>query len=717
MSHTDPAALYVETLKERARAFVGELSIYARVARSYPTSHPFVLAAAEKVLARLEPLTSHEENFRLGVSRSGFSVAGSPLVIKQQAVANYAAQLSAIGIVTLTFAPDLQPDELYRFAILTARPRQEIWDEGGITQSLIDAGIAGIETREIDTSELHLSEVVTTTSGTDTSGVWERLAERLSDPKFPATIDIFTQLLAATPAELAQNISQVADGLEEWTREALLQGLTSAISPLFPAGILTAAGRDLFRKMITFVRNLSPALRQDFVKTFLRTWGVEAEFKDDLFGTVGAETVSGVLDALLAQGGEAPSLFLQLMHRLADISSEKVAPAQDLQSAQDRGDLQTLFRKAEFERYLPKAYHGALAAIVGEQTLPEEVSRELAEECVALQEDPLDAKMVQVIDQIVSILPKVELGGGVRQHLAELALKFIRTNEFAELPKLYPLIKGASESAESGGGEDPFGAQFVMEVLDAAVLFGRQRYPQLRELVAAVGRPFVVPLIERLALAERRTLRRFYFDCLTDLGGLVREPALERLTDRRWFLVRNLIILLRAFPDLEVQRAVRKLVDHPHPKVHTEALKSLVRYNSPGAESLLVQELESKDPARLLAAVQLAELSPTPPIMQRLLAFLSDSGIGAYNLTLKRAVVTTLAAIGDLRVLPYLEKLLRSRNLLHPAKHRDLKAEIVRSLSRYPAAAARLLADEFGGQRLPSSSSTATMDQEWGGPA
>lgn len=720
MRNTDPAALYLHALKEKARAFVSELSIYARVARAYPTSHPFVESAAERVLSRLAPLTSHEENFRLGVSRNAFSVAGSTLEIRQTAVTAYATQLAALGVITLSFSPDVTADELYRFALLTARPRQEIWDEGGIVRAMSDADIAGIEARELDTDELHLTEGVTSTLGSDPSGLWARLAERLSDRNFPSTIDLFAQLLAASPEEAARVASSAAAGLDQWSRDALLQGLVTAVTPLFPAGILTAGGRELFRKMVSFVGTLSPGLRRDFVVSFLRASGVEAELKEDLFGTVGPETVSALLDTLLEEDGDAPSLFLQLMQRLTDIAGQSPGPAEAIDAAQSRGDLQVLFKKAEFERYLPRAYHGALAAIVGEHRLPDEVSRELAHECRALKEDSLDAEMARVIDQIMGILPAQQLGGGVRRHLAELAVRFLRGNDFASLVTLYPLIKAASEADEAHTDEEPaFGSDFVLEVLDGAALFGRERFPQLRDLISAVGRPFVVPLIERLALAEHRTLRRFYFDCLTELGTLVRQPALERLQDRRWFVVRNLIILLRAFPDLEVQRAVRKLVDHPHPRVHIEALKSLVRYRSPGAEALLVQELESKDPVRLLAAVQLAELNPTQPVIQRLLAFLGESGIGAYNLTLKRAVVTTLAAIGDLRVLPYLEKLLRSRNLLHPAKHRDLKEEIVRSLSRYPAAAARRLAEEFapGGRiKLPDSNAAAAMEHEWGGP-
>jgi hypothetical protein len=56
---------------------------------------------------------------------------------------------------------------------------------------------------------------------------------------------------------------------------------------------------------------------------------------------------------------------------------------------------------------------------------------------------------------------------------------------------------------------------------------------------------------------------------------------------------------------------------------------------------------------------------------------------------LQRTVIRTLATIADPVALARLEALLERKSLLHPVLHRRLKAEIVRSLPKYP-----------GGERL-----------------
>ena len=52
---------------------------------------------------------------------------------------------------------------------------------------------------------------------------------------------------------------------------------------------------------------------------------------------------------------------------------------------------------------------------------------------------------------------------------------------------------------------------FVQEILDAASLLGREKFPDIRSIISIVGQPFVVPLMERLFAEENRSLRRFWF--------------------------------------------------------------------------------------------------------------------------------------------------------------------------------------------------------------
>jgi HEAT repeat protein len=255
-----------------------------------------------------------------------------------------------------------------------------------------------------------------------------------------------------------------------------------------------------------------------------------------------------------------------------------------------------------------------------------------------------------------------------------------------------------------------FDPGFIQEILDAATVLGRDKFQDIRSIIITIGAPFVVPLMERLFIEENRSLRRFWFDCLSDLGEMTRNAALERINDERWFVIRNLTIILRAFNDQEVQRQVRRLINHPHPKVCKEAMKNLLSYGDQAAEKLLLQDLEGKDAERKLMAVQVAEISSNPAVVDRLLAIVDSGGVRDYGLEIKISAVQALAAIGDEGVLPKLNEILFTGSLLHPGKHAQLKIAIIRALPRYPAPLSRPILEDAvakGGKALAQAAAEA----------
>ncbi len=174
------------------------------------------------------------------------------------------------------------------------------------------------------------------------------------------------------------------------------------------------------------------------------------------------------------------------------------------------------------------------------------------------------------------------------RNLVALMSHYLANRDFRSLEQTCRMVADEVSTADSTDFFDP---GFVQEILDSASLLGRENHQDIRSLIRTVGQPFVVPLMERLFAETNRSLRRFWFDCLGDLGEMVRDAALERLNDERWFVIRNLIILLRGFSDQDVQRQVRRFVNHSHPKVRHEAMKNLLCYRDPQVDNLLLLDL------------------------------------------------------------------------------------------------------------------------------
>ena len=129
-------------------------------------------------------------------------------------------------------------------------------------------------------------------------------------------------------------------------------------------------------------------------------------------------------------------------------------------------------------------------------------------------------------------------------------------------------------------------------------------------------------------LAEEASLsiRRFYIDLLIKMGEGVRNAALLRLRDKRWYFVRNLILVLRHLDDPSILPAIKKMRGHRHPRVREEVFRTLSYFQDPDAEQMLLEDLSSQEREVQRSAVQLAEDSRGPEVFHKLLGPLEPGG-------------------------------------------------------------------------------------------
>ena len=385
-------------------------------------------------------------------------------------------------------------------------------------------------------------------------------------------------------------------------------------------------------------------------------------------------------------------MIMELMQRLSAESESTPALDAAIGSAGSGEKTRSLLKESAVEKFVPPAYQKALMTILATNTLPLAEADALNELDKTLESVSQQEKISDIIFEIVKVLPVTERGEGIKRQMLDLTQHYLAKGDFCFIERICRIIRDETASPADCAWID---AVLVQDILAAATLLGQAKSLEIRSLISVVGRPFVMPLMERLFTEDNRSLRRFWFDCLGDLGEMVRNAALERINDERWFVIRNLIVLLRPFGDQEVLRHVRPFTRHSHPIVRLESMKTLFLYRDPLAEKILLQDLESSDPARKLAAVQLADLSANPDIVAKLLAILDSGNVTEYGLEIKSAAVNALANTGSDRALPKLKEILFSSSFLHPGKHRKLKTVIISLLPRFPASQVRPFLEEI----------------------
>ncbi len=674
--------------RQLATAFVVELIISCQHIHSYPQSHPAVSASLQKAVAALAPLVVDGEAFTLGVSRQGLLLKNEVLGPGIGKFRKFAALLAAFGIITISFTPELETDDLYKLNRIITRPRNEVWETGGIKHALAALEIQGILVQAIDPSVFNLTEGLNLQENGDP---WEIFVRKLLGGYFSISHERMLKLLLAPPAELAREFDAVLTSIPEEAQFLTIKTIADFLGAQerYQGGALSDNTVD---KIAAFIAAISPRLRRDLIVNICRSSGAVTGFSDRLLQRFPGDALLDAMHSVASQGENIPEILVKLMRRLS--AESETTPALDaaISGADGREKTRSLLREMELEKFVPPDYQKALMTILTTDNLPRAEAEALAGLHKTLERDSQELKISDIIFELAKMIPVAERGEGIRRNLLDSVSFYLAQGDFRKMESICRIL---GDDASLPTGRAWIDAHLMQDILATATLLGREKQKEIRSLIRGIGQPFVVPLMERLFAEENRSLRRFWFDCLGDLGEMTRNAALERINDERWFVVRNLIIILRPFGDQEVLRHIRRLAGHYHPNVRNEAMKTLFYYRDPMADKILLQELESAEPGRKMAAVQLADLSGKEDVVTKLLAILDGGSVTDYALEIKSAAVNALAAKGSERALPKLKEILFSGSLLHSAKHQKLKTVIIRALNRFPASQARPILEEI----------------------
>jgi hypothetical protein len=704
MSPTHAESIDSTIDRQQAAKFVAELIVSRRNILTYPHDHPAVAAALQKAVSTLNALLGGGKALHLGVSRQGLLLQNEALSPEVGKFREFSDLLSSFGIIAISFTEGLSPEDIRSFCDIVNRPRIDVWQEGGIKQALMKEGIGGMMIQAIDPTVFTLTDDLDTGYHKDP---WEVFVRKLLEGYFSISAERLMQLIAAPPEDLAREFGNIINDIPEEAHHQVL----SSMSGFFLAMVERQKAGDpregLLDKVAAFIAGMPPNLRGSFILNICRASESVTGFSEELLQRIPGGAFQEAMKNVACHGGDIPDMLLRLMNRLSSQSASIADQDAALSAHGGAEKVKVLLQESSVEKFVPPSYQKALMNILATDALPAKSMEELTELMQTLDYNNLENKVGDVIFEIIRGIPAKERGEGIRGNLLGLASHHLMNGDFHSLERICRIIIDEGDEKKSATLFDP---GFIQEVLDAASLLGRERFQDVRSIIVDVGQPFVEPLMERLFTEENRSMRRFWFDCLSDLGEMVRGHALDRLNDERWFVVRNLIILLRVFSDPEVQQQMRRLAGHGNPKVSKEAIKNLLSYGDPMADKALMQDLESGDSERKFMAVQIAEMSRDPQVVDRLLAIVRSGGIRDYALELKKAAVQSLALIGDPRSLPKLKDLLFSGKFLHPGKHTQLKIAIIRALPKFPSDLSGPILEEIaarGGKALASEASEA----------
>jgi HEAT repeat protein len=709
LTTTDTTTSELNFDTRRLSNFIIQFNISLRLVSSYPKNHPIIASSLHKVLHLLELLLEFRSDITVGVARDTLMVEFALLDSKNPVYRSLAKALFDHDIAAITFTRTSSVDDLLRFSEIMAWKREAVRESGGIEKLMNSAGVTTIAVNGIKydlfstTEEETIGPVERKGGKQEGSVLWENFVHGLIDGTLDPAGNRTTLADAFDPGMLADMVNELDD------RSALKEDdyanvIASFMGRLHHGEFDGNLPTDSLEKLVSFVHKLNPQLRRQFLNGAFTVPESKRHMVEQLLAKFPDDIILDALAEINSRTTYTPPVTISLLQRLSKKETAIRGKKTSSTSVRAAGDehlgekLRIIFREDDRDEYVPSDYQQALRAITSMNSLSVPGLEGIEELRHSLLEHNVETHVARVILQIMQAPPDSCLPEPLERNLLDLVNYFLEMGDFAFVADLYTRLRVLAGSRERSAQTAAFtlleffaGDFFVGTVLDSLAAWDKSKQPEIRELVCTVGSTFCQPLLNRLAEEQNRSRRRSYLGCLFELGEIAKNAAIERLSDTRWYFVRNLILLLRELDDPSILQHICSLAEHPHPKVRMEVIRSLQHFKHPAADQLLLQDLSSPERDVQLNAVTLAENSRCHEVFRKLLASLTSGRPTGFDLEMKKSIVRTLAKIGNYEALPTLMQYLETRHLLRQAAHTALKTEIIQSLRNYPAASVLLL--------------------------
>lgn len=686
-----------EALKTRVsdtETLLNYVNLSLKCLQLYPANHITTAEAIDKLWLTLAGYFGSYSRLAFFVTREGLRIDSRPIGQTSVAIQSLAAQLYRLKLEQVLVQASIERHDLVEFLMILCMDPDDVHQAGGVKELLWDRQVKFIS---VSQASLKLTyevahdfddrNVVTD----EEAGLDALSAALLESSSFSdANSRLLKAELSREPVDLAGLFNKLGAEQKGAKRATtLLRSSLPRIDDLIK--------QELPDEQVFLYRNLAEALlmvegplRREIAETLVAS-GTQSKIRTASRGLIEqltSDELASILDLALLNN-ELPQSkifdFLESMPIKAERFRDLIPFLKSKLSLDDLTARRLLEENAARTRAKNKksipvegANAATIAALAGELTpadlsdLRDEIARMTV---IAIERDAVEAlaevltseKNLARFTRTAHAIQRVLVDSFASQRLdatiGALRVVEVELGRRHNQPDQCAILK---EIIRDAGNPTRVDNMLVRLETDTSIAF-----ESVVEYMTLLGNSGILSLLDMLAQEKRQSRRRLICQILT-AGGKIDIAGLGgKVMDHRWYLVRNVVLILGQIGDDASIVYLKKVAGHPDQRVRIEVVKALVNLG-PGAIEVLRSMVRDRDTAVGLETIRAISRMKAAGAGDILIDIVKERDLLRRRTDFKIEAITALGALKDQASLPYIKRIAARRALIFKSDQKRL---------------------------------------------
>ena len=205
-------------------------------------------------------------------------------------------------------------------------------------------------------------------------------------------------------------------------------------------------------------------------------------------------------------------------------------------------------------------------------------------------------------------------------------------------------------------------------------LFSHSEPGDIKQYLVLLGTNSMPNMIHLLGELQEMKQRKMLCEILAEFGRQESGILSQALMDDRWYLVRNIAMILGMTKEPGAVKDLEKVLGHPNVKVRREVVKALENISSEDTKNLFRVALSDEDSVIRIRALKALKKFKDPALFRTLKESASIEELKKRSFEEKREMLETLAVLGGRDAFPILSELFKKRGFLEKDEITEIRA-------------------------------------------